>query len=306
MNYPFVQAYHDVGVRKGPVLGFIIHMAEGGGTVGYLSRANLRGVSVHYVIERSGRTVQMLLETHAAGSIDPDRIRTTEGPSPYGASAARAALGAWAHDPNAATLSVEIEGYAADGPNPDQVTALRALVTDLRSRYPAIALLGHRDFADYKACPGVLIPWAALGGHGPSSMGSMEESMFPVVTVVPLVAPSPRKFVIAAGVTVAGYNPAKPGVVVKSVVGPTGGTMAHADAEVSVSWIGTTTPPTPRGGPFLRVTDGVLAGLLIVKALVTLDPASPTVDTTPFGQSDIDAAKAAAVAAFKAKVAALS
>lgn len=168
MSYPFVQAHDDYGVRRGPVMAFVVHMAEGGGTVGFLSRAQPRGVSVHYVIEYSGRIVQMLLESHASGSIDPTKIRTTEGPAPYGATVRRRVMGAWDHDPNAAVISLEIEGFASDGPNPQQNAALVHLVTDVRSRYPAMGLLGHRDFADYKACPGAHIPWAALGGHGPA------------------------------------------------------------------------------------------------------------------------------------------
>lgn len=170
MIYPFVQAHSDYGVRKGPALAFIIHMAEGGGTVGFLSRENARGVSVHYVIEGSGRIVQMLLESHASGSIDPTKIRTSNGPDPYGATAARAVLGAWASDPNSACLSVEVEGFASVGPNALQDVALFKLVTDIRTRHPDIGLLGHRDFADYKACPGEYIPWKILGGHGPATM----------------------------------------------------------------------------------------------------------------------------------------
>jgi hypothetical protein len=166
--YPFVQAHHDYGRRKGPVLGFVVHMAEGGGTVGYLSRPNPNGVSVHYVIERSGRTVQMLREDHAGGHVDPTKIRVTDGPAPYGATAAQAVLGAWHRDPNSATIAVEIEGFALSGPNAAQITALDKLVDDVRGRYPSIGLLGHRDFQSYKRCPGARIPWALLGGHGPT------------------------------------------------------------------------------------------------------------------------------------------
>jgi N-acetylmuramoyl-L-alanine amidase-like protein len=166
VTYAFVAAYHDYGIRKGPVKAFVVHMAEGGGTVGYLSRDAARGVSVHYVIEYSGRIVQMLLETHASGSIDPTKLRTTEGPEPYGATVRRQVMGEWDSNPNAAVISLEMEGFAAAGPNDEQRAALLRLVSDVRSRYPAMGLLGHRDFADYKACPGGKIPWTILGGHG--------------------------------------------------------------------------------------------------------------------------------------------
>lgn len=176
MTYPFVQAATDYGRAKGPRLAVTWHMAEGGGTVGYLSRPNPNGVSVHFVVEREGRIVQMLREDHANGSIRPSAIRTTDDPPyglgvpvTYGATAAKDVLGDWWRDPNSATLGVEVEGYAADGPNAAQRDAMAALWTDLRSRYPSLRSLAHRDFADYKACPGRLIPWDRLGGHGPAS-----------------------------------------------------------------------------------------------------------------------------------------
>jgi hypothetical protein len=167
MGYPFVQAYYDHGPRTAPVRAFVIHMAEGGGTVGYLSRANPNRVSVHYVIERGGRIVQMLKETHAGGHVNPRLLRTTEGPDPYGATVRREVMGAWDRDPNQATIAVEIEGFASTGPDAMQTMSLRELVADVRTRYPTMGLLGHRDYQDYKACPGSRIPWTALGGHGP-------------------------------------------------------------------------------------------------------------------------------------------
>lgn len=179
MTYPFVQAFHDLGPRRGPVLGFLIHMAEGGGTVGFLGKANRRGVSVHYVIEYSGRTVQMLLESHMHSSLRTDVIRTSDDPDGlYGATAARAALGSWATiattlGPNHATIAVELEGKEADGPNSDQAAALVRLGDDVRSRHPDARNLGHRDFTTDKACPGHHIDWAALGGHGPAAEDPM-------------------------------------------------------------------------------------------------------------------------------------
>ena len=176
MAYPFVKAYHDYGRRLGPTLAFVIHMAEGGGTVGYLSRQQSRGVSVHYVIEYSGRIVQMLQEDHASGSINPNDLRTTDGPAPFGATPRKAVLGRWDTNPNEAVLSVEIEGFALQGPNASQRAALKELVRDIRTRYPDIGLLGHRDFADYKRCPGAFIPWAQLGGHGPAGGGDVAQA----------------------------------------------------------------------------------------------------------------------------------
>jgi hypothetical protein len=169
MSYPYVKAANDYGPRKGPVKAFLVHMAEGGGTVGYLSRSPLRGVSVHYVIEYTGRIVRMLDEDHASGSVNPNEIRTDNDPDDfYGVTAAKAVMGQWWSDPNSAVISLEIEGFAASGPNSAQHGSLKVLVNDVRSRYPDMGLLGHRDFTSTKACPGKLIHWTDLGGHGPA------------------------------------------------------------------------------------------------------------------------------------------
>jgi hypothetical protein len=169
MAYPFVPAAHHYGPRLGPALAFVVHMAEGGGTVGFLSRPNARGVSVHYVIEAGGRIVQMVHEDQATGSINPRDLRDGDDPNGfYGQTTARACLGGWYSDPNAATITLEMEGFARDGPNGRQAVALVELTDDVRTRFPRIGLLGHRDFQDYKPCPGKLIPWELIGGHGPA------------------------------------------------------------------------------------------------------------------------------------------
>lgn len=156
-------------------------MAEGGGTVGYLSRPNPNGVSVHFVVEYSGRIVQMLDRTHMHSSLRPSAIRTSDDPPyvvgievvRYGRSAAVAILGDWADvahgtpGPNHATLAVECEGFARTGPNAAQRAAIVDLAADL-----ALPALGHRDFADYKACPGKEFPWPSIGGH--AAEGSMK------------------------------------------------------------------------------------------------------------------------------------
>lgn len=172
MTYPFVAAAAQYGTRKGPVKAFVVHMAEGGGTVGFLSRPNPRNVSVHYVIERTGRIVQMVRESEATGSINPNHLRTTDDVETFGATVRKSVMGEWDRDPNSATITVEVEGFAASGPNAAQHGSLKALIADVRTRFPSMGLLGHRDFQDYKACPGKLINWSELGGHGPASGGA--------------------------------------------------------------------------------------------------------------------------------------
>lgn len=169
MTYPFVPAAARYGLRKGPVKAFIVHMAEGGGTVGFLAKPNARGVSVHYVVESTGRIVQMVREIEASGSINPNDIRTSDDADGfYGASVAKAVMGDWWKDPNSAAITCEVEGFAKTGPNAAQHGSLKVLSAELRTRYPGIGLLGHRDFQDYKACPGKLVHWDDIGGHGPA------------------------------------------------------------------------------------------------------------------------------------------
>jgi N-acetyl-anhydromuramyl-L-alanine amidase AmpD len=184
MTYPFVAARYDFGPRKGPIRGIVLHMAEGGHTVGYLEHAPDRSVSVHYVVELSGRVVQMLPLDHACGGLNPALVRRDDDPPfrvglatvrggqrpatvTYGITEASRVLGGWVTDPNSATVQVEIEGFARTGPNPAQVMALRSLIAFLEATCPSIrGVLGHRDLQRYKACPGHLLPWGSIGGHG--------------------------------------------------------------------------------------------------------------------------------------------
>lgn len=183
MAFPFVPAYYRLGRRRAPALAFVVHMAEGGGTVGYLSRPNPNRVSVHFVIERSGRIVQMLPLGEVSGSINPSRLRMTNDPPftgyngervTYGIAPRRAVLGAtWDRDPNHAIITVEVEGFARYGPNADQRVSLVRLYRFVVGELPTIrGNLAHRDFQSYKACPGKLIPWRNMslitggGKHG--------------------------------------------------------------------------------------------------------------------------------------------
>lgn len=178
MTWPFVPARHFTrgGLRE--VRAILWHMAEGGGTVGYLRTARIN-VSATFVIEYTGRTVRMVADgdaSHSAHvSIDEDNADADDCGGLYDPSIARAILGpdGW-RDVNAYVVSVEIEGFRRDGPNPSQRAAIVALYGELRERYPTIrGNLGHRDVQDYKGCPGCRFPWEAIGGHGRLSEDDM-------------------------------------------------------------------------------------------------------------------------------------
>lgn len=179
-TWPFVHSAVDLGLAKGPRLAVVWHMAEGGGTVGFLAKPNPRGVSVHFVIEYSGRIVQMLDLTHMHSSLRTSDIRTTDDADGiYGRSHALAVMGHWADiahgtpGPNHASIGVEFEGFAATGPNDKQAAAMASLFLNLSTRWPAIRSLAHRDFQDRKPCPGHQIPWALVGGHGEATEDDM-------------------------------------------------------------------------------------------------------------------------------------
>jgi hypothetical protein len=196
MSYPFVQAmYFTAGAMTQP-RAVVIHMAEGGGTVSWLTHPTNNNSS-HFVVEYSGRIVQMVRDSDASHSLHVDPRSDWPGTGDYGTFGfgyVKQLLGAGASDPNRYIFAVEVEGYAANGPNDAQVAALGRLIADLRSRYPSIkGLLGHRDFQDYKPCPGGRIPWEVLGGHGvfgstpapqpPPSGGDITMARYAVVQV---------------------------------------------------------------------------------------------------------------------------
>lgn len=173
----FVQGI-DYGRRKG-TLGFAIHMAEGGdGTVRYLARhageteiewkRRVRGVSANFVVLSTGEVVQMVAWANASGSMNPADRGDTSGF--YRTQVIQAVLGSKYVDPNAWSLSVEVTGFRAKGPNAKQTAAIIALVDAARQKYPTMrGAYGHADQTDTKGCPGtapgMMAVWDTIG-HG--------------------------------------------------------------------------------------------------------------------------------------------
>jgi hypothetical protein len=90
------------------------------------------------------------------------------------------------------------------------------------------------------------------------------------IRVVERFEPS-RHFTVPAGTTVRGYDPARPGTIIRDVdfAAESG---ANAVARVVIAWPDRDPQPVPHG-TFLQVADGAFAGLYIQAQLVVLDPA---------------------------------
>lgn len=155
-----------------------IHMAEGGGTAGWLTRID--GNSSHYTVEYSGKVVAQVHEERAAGSMNARLTRGTNDPVYsflgeriiYGRTALNRCLGAFATNPNAVVIAIEVEGFENAGPNTAQRAALAKLVADIRRRRGPKPCIGHRDQQSYKDCPGKRIPWIDYGGHAVTTLGT--------------------------------------------------------------------------------------------------------------------------------------
>ena len=284
MTYPYVQAWFDYGVRKGPALGLMYHMAEGGGTVGFLDNQGKppdRGVSVHAVCRYDGVVVQMLDWTHASGSLNPaDRSVDT---GYYGHTALVDVLGDWWTNPNSVTLSMEIEGHAVDGPNPAQVKGAIGWGLDMKTRFATLrGALGHTDQTDTKPCPGLTAAMKAIftgvGGHGLWEV-DMGEYVVPFGQQLPFVINGTAK----------SYAASAPYPALSDLSG-----TVPVDATVTV--VQSAVPH----GPFMRVVTGTTGRRLVAAAAGVLGlAAAPPPDCSDEIAAQREKDRAASVAAIE-------
>lgn len=263
MSYPFVPArYYSRGTLE-EVRALVVHFAEGGGTVSFLQHPD-KDVSATFVIQYSGRIVQMVADgdsdhcqhiSYGAWSY-PGGLSRLNGLAVLGADVMNST------DPtrvNRFVRAVEIEGFRADGPNPAQVAALVALVADQRAKYPELrGLLGHGDIQN-KACPGALIPWDLLGGHG---LFTREADVLTTITVLPWGG----RFRFTANVTA--FHLADDGTVDARA------TLEPATYPNGIAYDATVATTATRGGPFVRIDspNSQYDGFLVAAAAVTETP----------------------------------
>ena len=170
VSYPFVAAKWYSAGKLAEVRALVVHFAEGGNTVHYF-QTTAKDVSAHFVLQYDGTVVQMVRDTDAdhCQHVSPGTWSYPGGLKPANG---RAVLGdALMDDPdrtrvNRYVQAIEIEGFRAKGMNAAQKASLVEWVAERRAKFPELrGLLGHGDIQN-KACPGALIPWADLGGHG--------------------------------------------------------------------------------------------------------------------------------------------
>jgi hypothetical protein len=171
-------------------------------------------------------------------------------------------------------LSGDVAAWRRAGMHWRSDAAAERIAGELRAIVPGPDTVIDHHYISGRLKPHCWRPWAADTVGFPQAryleaLGAQETDMLAlaVVTVTPFS--TPRRWVVPAGTTLHGYDPARPGRVIVTRTFATA-SSARADATVFV-----TSPVVPRGGPFLRVVDGIYAGLLIVASLVELDPEPP-------------------------------
>ena len=156
------------------------HIAEGKDVAQYLSPRPGPGrvgpLHVEQTTDRwaDGEVVRCLPEDRISRLHRPRTIRRTDDPGgTYGASHAKAACGRYWPDtsPNVLVISIEVAGFAKEGPTEAQQRSMVALWDELKARYPKVVPLGHRDWQDVKPCPGKSTGMKAASSIGSASAG---------------------------------------------------------------------------------------------------------------------------------------
>jgi len=109
-----------------------------------------RGVSAHYLIARDGRIIYLVDELKRAWHA---------GDSYWGGN----------RDINSSSIGIELDNNGREPFAEAQITALMALLADLKTRWniPAANVLGHGDVAPgRKVDPSALFPWRRLAAAG--------------------------------------------------------------------------------------------------------------------------------------------
>ena len=153
---PFWQAKYYTPNSIVEVRAIVWHFAQGGATDTWLTHPT-NDNSSHLVLKYSGAVRQMVDFTDASHSLhvsfDDDSFDASNY-GIFGIDFAKNALGTGFANPNRYLIAIEVEGFAAEGPNEAQKKTVLALARYLERQFPNAVHLGHRDFQDYKPCPG--------------------------------------------------------------------------------------------------------------------------------------------------------
>jgi hypothetical protein len=168
------------------VRGFAWHFAQGGGTDDWLTRTDgAQGEnSCHVVIKYDGSIRQLVRLTDASWSL---HWSTAGNVTDFGIfSIPQTRLLIPYNNPLRYIIAMEVEGYWATGPNDAQRKTILDLARWLESQFPKAVHMGHRDFQDYKACPGPSLFTNMLPHHGRLTRDTQEE---PTIMGVPVTLP---------------------------------------------------------------------------------------------------------------------
>ena len=160
----------DVGRAPGDVRGVVVHDTECDLHATTATFQRTGGASAHYAIDTDGRCYQYVAEPSVAYHVAAwgndyslDRNRPDWLPAYNGRYSAV----------NAATIGIELVGYAAQGYTPAQYASLGALIVDICQRWgitptllpdvgPAATVVTHGWLQTDRSDPGLLFDWQQL------------------------------------------------------------------------------------------------------------------------------------------------